>query len=84
MMTFYSTNNRELKASLKEAVLSGLAPDGGLYMPESITPLSSDFFRKIHSMSFQEILEPEVAVILLIAQRPNWETMGRGSITDAW
>jgi hypothetical protein len=55
MMTFYSTNNRGLKVSLKEAVLSGLAPDGGLYMPESITPLSSDFFRKIHSMSFQEI-----------------------------
>ncbi|MDE6765054.1 MAG: hypothetical protein K2J52_01950, partial [Duncaniella sp.] len=35
-MQFYSTNRQCLMASLQEAVMMGLAPDGGLFMPEHI------------------------------------------------
>ncbi|MBQ0143654.1 MAG: threonine synthase [Bacteroidales bacterium] len=35
-MKFYSTRNADLRCSLKEAASMGLAPDGGLFMPESI------------------------------------------------
>lgn len=35
-MKFYSTRNRENRYSLKEAAVMGLAPDGGLFMPEYI------------------------------------------------
>jgi len=39
-MNYYSTGNKALRSTLKDAVLKGLAPDGGLFMPERITPLS--------------------------------------------
>jgi threonine synthase len=32
-MHFYSTKNKDLSASFRQAVLNGIAPDGGLYMP---------------------------------------------------
>jgi len=54
-MKYYSTNHKSPSVSLKEAVLNGLADDGGLYMPEKIPALSKDFFSNISGKSFQEI-----------------------------
>lgn len=54
-MRFYSTNNPSVLTSLKEAVLQGLAPDSGLYMPEEIPLLPPDFFQDLHEMTFPEI-----------------------------
>ena len=54
-MRFYSTNNPSSFTSLKEAVLRGLAPDNGLYMPEQIPSFSEQFFRTADEMSFPEI-----------------------------
>lgn len=54
-MNFYSTNDPGHKVSLKEAVIRGLAPDQGLYMPEKIPTLSHSFFEQLPQMSFQEI-----------------------------
>ncbi|MFT6716952.1 MAG: threonine synthase [Saprospiraceae bacterium] len=36
-MKYYSTNKNSEKVSFKEAVIKGLAPDKGLYFPESIS-----------------------------------------------
>ena len=39
-MTYSSTRDRQKRpVSFREAVLSGLAPDGGLYIPEHIPRL---------------------------------------------
>lgn len=54
-MNYYSTNNKNLRVSLKEAVIQGLAPDNGLFMPEVIPTLSHDFFKTLNSKSFQQI-----------------------------
>ena len=54
-MKFYSTNNSRHVVSLKEAVLKGLAPDQGLYMPVEIPQMSRDFLDRIHQLSFKEI-----------------------------
>jgi threonine synthase len=53
-MKFYSTNNKNVRVSLREAVLNGLAPDNGLYMPESIPQLSQKFFSELPSSNFQQ------------------------------
>jgi threonine synthase len=37
---YYSTNLKSDKVSFRNALLKGLAPDGGLYMPESVPELS--------------------------------------------
>lgn len=54
-MKYYSTNHKAPLASLHEAVVKGLAPDRGLYMPEHIKKLPQDFFDNIDRLSFQEI-----------------------------
>jgi len=54
-MKYYSLNHNAPKVSFQEAVIQGLAPDKGLYFPESITPLPSDFFENIEQYSNEEI-----------------------------
>ncbi len=54
-MKFFSTNNRTSFTSLREAVLQGLAPDNGLYMPAEVPRLSDDFFAGIHEKNFRQI-----------------------------
>lgn len=63
-MNYYSTNNKNHNVSLKEAVLKGLAPDNGLYMPETIPVLPKTFFDSLPEKSFQQIAF-EVAQALL-------------------
>src|SRR6187431_2767940 len=67
-MNFISTSNATLKASFKQAVLSGLAPDGGLYVPETIPEISSSIFEiqddpYHHKLAFQ-LLHPFVSADL--------------------
>lgn len=54
-MNFYSLNNHNIKASFKEAVIAGIAPDKGLYFPEKIDPLPPSFFEDIEKLSNHEI-----------------------------
>lgn len=54
-MNYYSTNHKAPTATLEEAVIKGLAPDRGLYMPEEIKTLPASFFNHIEMLSFQEI-----------------------------
>ena len=54
-MNYYSTNGKAPLASLRKAVVKGLAEDRGLYMPESIRTLPEEFFDNIDKMTFQEV-----------------------------
>lgn len=54
-MKYYSTNHNSPDVSLAEAVVKGLAPDRGLYMPERIGRLPQEFFDNIADKSFHEI-----------------------------
>ena len=54
-MQYYSTNGKAPLATLEEAVVRGLAPDKGLYMPQEIRPLPQEFFDNIENMNFQEM-----------------------------
>lgn len=55
IMKYFSLNNKSHKVSFKEAVVSGLAPDRGLYFPETISRLSDSFFANIENLSHEEI-----------------------------
>jgi threonine synthase len=69
-MKYYSTGNPKLKKSLREAVLEGLAPDGGLYMPENIPVLPSSQIRSFKNKTFQEISR-EIATSLFGEDLPE-------------
>ncbi|MBI45267.1 MAG: threonine synthase [Candidatus Marinimicrobia bacterium] len=53
-MKFYSTNGQSNPVSFKDALLTGMPQDKGLYMPESIPDLSS-IFKQDNDLTFQEI-----------------------------
>jgi threonine synthase len=54
-MNFYSLHKNAPKVSFKEAVIKGIAPDGGLYFPEKIPQLPASFFDDIQDLSNLEI-----------------------------
>lgn len=69
-MKFYSTNNRSQTVSFREAIIQGLAPDKGLYMPERIPVFPNSFFHSLHERSFQEIAF-EVARVFVEGEVPQ-------------
>ncbi|MBN2090648.1 threonine synthase [candidate division KSB1 bacterium] len=54
-MKFYSTFKKCSPVTFREAVMKGLAADGGLFMPAEIPALPASFFQKLKSLTFQEI-----------------------------
>lgn len=60
-MRYYSTNGNSPTASLKDAVIRGLAPDRGLYMPERIKPMPKAFFEDMPGMDFKDIAQAVAA-----------------------
>jgi threonine synthase len=54
-MNYYSLNRKAPNTSFADAVIRGLAPDKGLYFPESITPLNPSFFETIEDKSNVDI-----------------------------
>ncbi len=54
-MRYYSTVDKHHIVSLQQAVLKGLAPEQGLYMPEQIKRLPKEFFDSMATLTFQEI-----------------------------
>ncbi|MCH5228157.1 MAG: threonine synthase [Muribaculaceae bacterium] len=54
-MKYYSTRSPQCTVTLDEAVILGLAPDGGLFMPEEIKKLPKDFFDHIEDFTPREI-----------------------------
>ncbi len=53
-VTYVSTRNKEEKVSASQAVLRGLATDGGLYVPTTIPKLEKSL-EELSSMSYQEV-----------------------------
>jgi threonine synthase len=85
-MRYYSTKNRALHTSLEEGVKVGLAPDRGLFMPESIPLLSGNQLEKIKtSGSLTEVSllvakalfgedVPEDALVAIVEDAINFDT----------
>ncbi len=52
IMRLYSTKKKSPDVELKEAVLRGLPPDNGLYMPYDIPRLEDDFWKNLSRFDF--------------------------------
>ena len=52
---YYSTNLKAEKVSFRDALLKGLAPDGGLYMPEVIPVIPRNEFNTFSPLEYHEI-----------------------------
>ena len=54
-MLYHSSNDHQHTATLQQAVTKGLAPDGGLYMPDSLPRLPKAFLRNMSGLTLQEM-----------------------------
>ncbi len=54
-MKYKSTNNKSEEVSFKDAVVKGLADDGGLFFPMEIPKLPESFFKRLPEMPISEI-----------------------------
>ena len=54
-MKYISTRGFEGKFTAQEAIIKGIAPDGGLFVPESIPVLTEDDIEQMKNMQFCEI-----------------------------
>jgi threonine synthase len=54
-MICISTRGKAPAVSFREAVVAGLAPDGGLYVPETIPRLSDAWWQQQRGRSFQDL-----------------------------
>ncbi|MBP6680633.1 MAG: threonine synthase, partial [Saprospiraceae bacterium] len=57
-MKYISTDNTNGRVGFKEAVLKGLAPGGGLYVPEMLPHVEATFFDKMYSLSIRDLAYP--------------------------
>ncbi|HYW95543.1 MAG TPA: threonine synthase [Bacteroidales bacterium] len=84
-MNYYSTNKKDLKVDLREAVFKGLACDGGLYMPEQIPAVPPLFLSEINHHDLQDIAVflsrllfgediPEAEIAEIAADAVNFKT----------
>ena len=53
-MKYYSTRNSEFKVSAAEAIVRGLAPDGGLFVPSVIPSMSSAEIKHMCLLNYRE------------------------------
>jgi threonine synthase len=54
-MRYYSTRNRNKNVSFAEAALTGLAPDGGLFVPQEIPQYPAQVKSSLGTMAFRDI-----------------------------
>lgn len=69
-MKYISTRNKNIQSDGIHTVLSGMAPDGGLFLPESFDDIAFDWEKAVKAGSTTEIAEAVIGSIL-----PDFEDM---------
>ena len=81
-MIYYSTRNKNIYRTPSEAIVEGIAPDGGLYLPECfpefpldhlLTMTSSDVSIKVLSLLFDDFTEEELYTLVHKAYDNSFE-----------
>ena len=70
-MHFISTQGRSAPAPLQEALLRGLAPDSGLYMPDPLPRLSDESLERILSAAWPERAREVVEALFQGSMEPE-------------
>ncbi|MBR1945890.1 MAG: threonine synthase, partial [Alphaproteobacteria bacterium] len=54
-MKYVSTRGKAPAIEFEDVLLAGLAPDGGLYVPEAYPQFSKEQLRKMRSLTYPEL-----------------------------
>jgi len=55
-MKYTSTRNRSISCTFEEAICSGYAPDGGLFVPEELPKITSQMLKSWSSLSYPDLV----------------------------
>ncbi len=77
-MKLYSTRNRKETTDFREAVIHGLAPDGGLYMPSSLTRRPRSFWSSLRGKT----LKAKARILFDLLLEEDFSDTERAEITD--
>ncbi len=80
-MRFSSTNNISKGFRFRDAVMAGLAPDGGLFMPEAWPKLPKHFFQGLARHSFQKIAFDAASLYVKEIPKPALKKIIRDAFT---
>lgn len=53
-MNYFSTRDSSLRATAAQAIAGGLAPDGGLYVPDTLPSVSGETLERLCTMTYQQ------------------------------
>lgn len=53
-MKYISTRDSSIQLSASQAILQGISPEGGLFVPESFPQVDLDFIRGLEGLSYWE------------------------------
>ncbi|MGH9220325.1 MAG: threonine synthase, partial [Vicinamibacterales bacterium] len=74
-MICVSTRGRAPAVSFREAIVAGLAPDGGLYVPQTLPRLSDAWWQRQRGRVFQD-------VAVAIAEETTGDEFDRGVLSS--
>ena len=73
-MNYFSTRDKSLKFSFKDIFLRGLAPDGGLFLPEKLKIYNSEELDKLSGMSYNNLATEIIYnFALIILKKINYQ-----------
>lgn len=80
-MKYYSTNNKNNLVSFRDAVIKGIADDGGLFLPLEIPVLPKSFLESLSTQTFQEIAFSVAAQFIDDIPKNELQTIIKKTIT---
>ena len=60
-MKYFSTRNKKLNLGFKEIFLKGLAPDGGLFLPNKIKKYSNSEIKELSDLTYNDLATEIIA-----------------------
>ena len=79
-MRFISTRGKSPSVTAAEAICRGLAPDGGLYVPDTLPVFSPEELERLYALPYTELSAAVLARsrcrILRFLHGPGWGTSG--------
>ena len=72
-----STRGGINRATFQEAVTSGLAPDGGLYVPETIPSVSREELQSWSALKYPQLAEKVIRLFVSEEEIPSTDLSGK-------
>jgi threonine synthase len=84
MPRYFSTRSSKNVLSFEEAVIEGLAPDGGLYIPDQVPHITSETLKKWQSLDFVELAVEILSLYIPESEIPrkDLESLARKSYSN--